>query len=168
MIAYSPTSVARFTQPETAVESATLARLRALLMATLVLGMLGTVAELLLLDHTDGWQQLVPLALLGAGLAACLAHTVRPAAGTIRLLQAVMLLFMASGAAGVFLHYGGNVEFELEMYPEMSGLELFRNTMTGATPVLAPGTMFVFGLIGLAYAYRHPRIVRRAALPGEE
>lgn len=137
-------------------------------MATLVLGMLGTGAELLLLGHTEGWQQLVPVALLAAGLAACLVHSVRPTAATVRLLQGLMLVFIVSGAAGVFLHYRGNVEFELEMYPGMSGMELISNTMTGATPVLAPGTMLMFGLVGLAYAYRHPRIASRAASPVED
>ena len=50
-----------------------------------------------------------------------------------------MALFVLSGGIGVALHYRGNVEFELEMYPSLSGLELVRKTLTGATPVLAPG-----------------------------
>jgi hypothetical protein len=45
------------------------------------------------------------------------------------------------------------VEFELEMYPGLSGLELFREAMKGATPALAPGTMTILGLLGLAYTY---------------
>lgn len=32
----------------------------------------------------------------------------------------------------------------------MSGLELVRETLTGATPVLAPGSMILLGLVGLA------------------
>ena len=147
--------------PGPEADTRTLARLRAILLATLVLGMLGTGTELLLLGHTEGWQQLVPLVLLGAGIVVCLAHAVRPSIGSVRLLQALMLLFTISGGVGVFLHYRGNVEFELEMYPQMAGKELFSNTMTGATPVLAPGTMFVFGLIGLGYTYRHPRVTAR-------
>ena len=34
---------------------------------------------------------------------------------------------------------------------------------TGATPVLAPGTMLLLGLVGLAHAYRHPRATPGAA-----
>jgi hypothetical protein len=137
-------------------------------MATLVAGMIGTGAELLLLDHTEGWQQWLPVALLGAGLIACAAHGIARSAGTVRLLQAFMLLFVASGGLGILLHYQGNVEFELEMYPEMSGMELFNSTMTGATPVLAPGTMSLLGLIGLAFAYRHPRLAARGVVSQEE
>lgn len=150
------------------IESRTLARVRAILMATLVVGMLGTGAELLLLDHTEGWQQWLPVALLGAGLLACIAHRIGRSARTVRLLQLFMLLFIASGGLGILLHYQGNVEFELEMYPEMSGMELFNSTMTGATPVLAPRTMILLGLIGLAFAYRHPRLAVRGVVSREE
>jgi hypothetical protein len=57
-------------------------------------------------------------------------------------------------------HYQGNMEFELETYPSISGLALFKEAMMGATPALAPGTMIELGLIGLAYTYRHPLLVR--------
>jgi hypothetical protein len=147
----------------TELEGRTLARLRGVLLATLVLGMIGTGAELLLLGHTEGWQQLLPLVLLGLGLLVCVWHAIRPTAASVRLLQGLMLLFIVSGGLGVLLHYQGNMAFELEMYPAMSGMELFTSTMTGATPVLAPGTMLMFGLVGLAYTYRHPRITPRVA-----
>jgi hypothetical protein len=40
----------------------------------------------------------------------------------------------------------------------MMGFELVRNTLTGATPVLAPGSMSLLGLVGLAQVYRHPSL----------
>ena len=43
----------------------------------------------------------------------------------IRLLQGTMILFVLSGLVGLFLHYQGNAEFELEMYPSLKGLELY-------------------------------------------
>ena len=42
----------------------------------------------------------------------------------------------------------------------MSGAELIRKVSTGATPVLAPGTMSLLGVIGLLHAYRHPALTR--------
>jgi len=33
---------------------------------------------------------------------------------------------------------------------------LLSKTLTGATPVLAPGSMSLLGVIGLASTYRHP------------
>jgi hypothetical protein len=60
------------------------------------------------------------------------------------------------------------VEFELEMYPSMRGFELVAKTMTGATPVLAPGTMALLGLIGLSYTYKHPSLETGALAPSNE
>ena len=65
-----------------------------------------------------------------------------------------------SGVVGLWLHYQGNTEFELEMYPSLEGLALFWEAIRGATPTLAPGTMLELGLLGLAYMYRHPVLTR--------
>lgn len=134
----------------------TLARLRALLLAVLAVGTLGTGVELLLLEHTEDAWQLVPLVLLGAGLVIMGWHTLGPGRTSLRALQGLMLLFVASGVAGILLHYRGNAEFELEMMAGLRGWDLFREAMSGATPALAPGTMIQLGLLGLAYGFRHP------------
>ncbi len=131
-------------------------RLRGFLLATLIVGMSGMLAELLLIGHRETVQQQIPLVLLALGVVAAAWHATAPSAVTVRALQGAMLLFVVSGALGVVLHYRGNAEFELEMYPAMAGLELAQKTLTGATPVLAPGSMAVLGLIGLTHAYRHP------------
>jgi hypothetical protein len=125
--------------------------LRRLLLLTLVTGILGTAAELLLLGHIDGWQQIIPLVLLGGSLVLLLVELVKRTRATEGLLLAMMGLFLISGPVGVAMHFQGNVEFEREMYPEMGGFELVQKTMTGATPVLAPGTMALLGLVGIAY-----------------
>ena len=79
-----------------------------------------------------------------------------PSAAAVRALRLLMLLFVFAGLLGVYHHYGGNVEFELEIYPDMSGFELFLASLQGATPALAPASLSWLGLIGLAYGFRHP------------
>ena len=69
----------------------------------------------------------------------------------------VMAAFVVLGVVGVGLHYNGNVEFERELHPDEHGWEFIRKTVAGATPVLAPGSMVLLGLIGLAHAYHHPQ-----------
>jgi hypothetical protein len=133
-------------------------RFRAFLLATLTVGILGTAAELLLLGHVESAQQLIPLVLLAAAVVVVVWHAAVPQLATIRLLQVTMLMFVLSGLVGISLHFKGNVEFELEMYPSMTGVELVTKTLTGATPVLAPGTMTLLGLIGLTYTYAHPSL----------
>ena len=79
-------------------------------------------------------------------------------ARSLRLFRGTMILFVLSGGVGLWLHYHGNAEFELEMYPSLKGAELFWESVTGATPTLAPGTMLELGLLGLAYTFRHPAL----------
>jgi hypothetical protein len=127
-------------------------RLRALLLFALLSGIVGTDLELLLLDHTEGWQQVIPIVLLAVAVPLVLWHAVAPRGAARPTLLTMMWIFIFSGVLGVGLHYQGNAAFELEMYPEMGGMELFVSTIKGATPVLAPGTMVLLGLVGMAYA----------------
>jgi hypothetical protein len=133
-----------------------LAALRRILAALFVFGSLGTGFELILLEHTEGVWQNVPLALIGLACLALALLATRPASGGLRAFRLMMWLFVASGVAGVVLHYQGNVAFERELNPEMAGWELFWESLKGATPSLAPGTMTLLGALGLVYTYRYP------------
>jgi hypothetical protein len=144
--------------------SATLERVRAFLLWILVVGLIGTGAELILLEHYEDTWQLAPLILIAWGLIVIGWLVARPGRPGFRVFQVTMWLFVASGLVGVLLHYKGNVEFELEMYPSLGGFGLFKEAMMGATPALAPGTMLQFGLLGLAYTFRHP--VLRGSISG--
>ena len=149
-------------EPAPLPESTALRTVRRILLAGLWLGTIGTAVELLLLEHYEEWRQLIPLGLLAAGLLALFWHAVHRSATPLRVLQVLMLMFVIAGATGLVLHYRGNAEFELEMYPSKAGWELFRESMMGATPALAPGTMIQLALIGLTYSYRHPLLRRDA------
>lgn len=147
------------------VSSGTLTVLRGVLLGVLVFALVGTGIELVLLEHTEDAWQLSPLVLIGLCLAVLGWHAVRRGPLSLRVFQLTMLLFLGSGVAGVLLHYRGNVEFEREMTPALTGTELFKRAMMGATPALAPGTMIWLGLLGLAYAFRHPTLTARTKRP---
>jgi hypothetical protein len=132
---------------------AILAIARRVMLVILVLAMGGIFVELLLTEHfADVWQ-LIPLCLIGLGLPVVAWHARAPSVSSARTLRALMTLFVLSGLLGVFLHYRGNVEFELEENPRATRWVLFRNAMMGATPALAPGVMVQIGLLGLLYAF---------------
>ena len=151
--------------PDAVTPQATLSLLRRALLWTYVLGAAGTGVELVLLEHYEDPWQWAPIALLAASLLALAWHAApRARRPGLRAFRAVMLLCLASGAVGALLHYRGNVEFELEREPTLGGLRLFWESMRGATPALAPGTMIQLALVGLAYAFRHPALAPR----GEE
>jgi len=132
--------------------------LRTLLLLTLVVNLVGTLAELLLLEHFEDAWQWAPIALMAAALVTLGWHALERGPTGLNVLRVLMGLCMASGLVGLLLHYRGNVEFELEMYPDLSGWKLFKDAMMGATPALAPGAMLQIGLVGLAWTFRHPAL----------
>jgi hypothetical protein len=139
---------------------ATIGAIRGILLAIFLLGALGTGAELYLIEHTEDRWQWIPLLLLALSLVALLAHAAFRRAATVRIFQLTMLLFVISGFVGFWLHYQAKMEFKLETNPDLAGLELFWGAIKGAAvpPVLAPGMMIQMGLLGLAWAYRHPAL----------
>lgn len=138
------------------MESGLVVTIRRILLGTLLLSLTGTVSELLLLEHFEDAWQWTPIVLIGSTLLSLGWFSLAKGAGSLNVFRSIMVLCLVSGIVGVALHYKGNVEFELEMYPDMSGWKLFKETMMGATPALAPGAMAQIGLIGLAWAFRHP------------
>ena len=147
------------TTPHVASESATLVRLRRFVLALFTIGIVGTSADLLLTGHFEDAWQIAPLAVLTLSALTLLVHLARPGRSILRFHQGVMGLFIVSGLVGTFLHYKANIEFELEMYPGLAGLELWWKAVQGASPPsLAPGAMIALGLLGLIYAYRHPAL----------
>ncbi len=139
---------------------ATIGAIRGILLAIFLLGALGTGAELYLIEHTEDRWQWIPLLLLALSLVAILVHAAFRRAATVRVFQLTMILFVISGFVGFWLHYQAKMEFKLETNPDLAGLELFWEAVKGAAvpPVLAPGMMIQMGLLGLAWAYRHPAL----------
>lgn len=140
--------------------------LRRLLVAVVLIGILGLLGELALLEHFETVWQWIPLVSLALGLAAGVALLMRPSSATVRTFRVMMMLFVAAGALGVWLHVRGNVEFEREMDAGLRGFALLWEALRGATPALAPGSLAHMGLIGLASTYRHPALRRGPASGG--
>ena len=139
-------------------ESETLASIRTLLLGAVALGVIGTIGELILLRHIDEPTQWIPVVALVLAIPVLIWQALSPSAASVRTLQVLMLAFIVAGVVGVGLHYDGNVDFERELHPTERGWEFLRKTVAGATPVLAPGSMVLLGLVGLAHAYRHPSL----------
>lgn len=139
-------------------EGATATALRRLILALIFLSAGAMLVDLLLLEHFETAWQWAPLALLVPVLAIVAVVAFRPSRASVRLLQGAMLACIAAGLLGMFLHYRGNLEFELERDASLRGIALFWETIRGATPALAPGAMVQLGLLGLAFAFRHPAL----------
>ena len=130
-------------------------RMRMLLFGVLIMGIGGTLAELLLTSHTEDFWQKVPVALMAAAIPVILLTAFKPARAAVVVMRLAMVLFILAGALGTFFHYESNAEFAAELTPGLSGFALLSEAMTSsAPPPLAPGTMIMLGLIGLVCCYR--------------
>jgi len=131
--------------------------LRRSVLALLVVGLVGVTAELALLDHYESATQIVPFGSILLAFVAIGWHMLAGSAASIRGIQISMLVLVVVGLVGVVLHYQGNMEFQLDIDPALSSWSLFTRVMHAkAPPALAPAAMAQLGLLGLAYAWRHP------------
>lgn len=134
----------------------------------LFVGAVGTLIELLLLGHVEGWQQLVPVVLLGLGGLVAGWHLWNGGSVSLRTVRWLGVAYVVSGLLGLWFHYVGNVEFERELSPDAAGWPLLKAALTGATPALAPGTMVWFGVLALVLAWSSGRRLANGAGSPEE
>jgi len=135
--------------------------LRRWILAILMLGLAGTVTELLLLEHYEQPMQFVPLILIVAAVAVLAWEFRRHDTASRRAVQIVMALFVLAGFVGFVAHFHGSAEYQLELNPEMSNWELLEKVLRAkAPPLLAPGMMLQLGLLGLAYVFSDSRYRR--------
>ena len=128
--------------------------IRSLLLGVLFVGLVGTGAELLLLQHTETLWELIPLVLIGLALIILTWHAILRHPTSVVFIRGVMGLFLLAGVAGIALHYQSSMEFRLETNPSLNGWALFWAPIFAKTPpALAPGAMVQLGLLGLVYTY---------------
>ena len=135
-----------------------LARLRRFLLATAALLLVGTVAELLLVGHTEDRTQLIPFALCAAGLAAAAVAFFRPRRGALLGLRAWAALTALGSLYGVYEHVAGNLALQREVNPTATGGEVLMAALDGGNPLLAPGVLTLAAALALAATYRHPSL----------
>ena len=124
------------------------------ILGVLLFGMAGLLTELALIAHYEDAAQWIPLALLAAGLIALVVDFALARGWTQLVVQLTMVLFVAAGALGIYFHFHGSKEFQLEMDPQMRGTTLVWHVLRSKSPpTLAPGSMVQLGILGLGYAF---------------
>ncbi len=87
------------------------------ILAVLTFGMAGLLAELALIAHYEDATQWIPLALLAVGLVVVAADVAFSSRWTQLVIQMTMVLMIAAGVLGVYFHFNGSREFQVEMDP---------------------------------------------------
>jgi hypothetical protein len=132
--------------------------LRGWILAVMVLGLAGTVVELVLLSHYEQPVQMIPVALIALSIVTLAWHLLSHNALSLKALMLIMALFLVAGLGGFVAHFHGSAEFALELDPDIGGWDLFLKVIHAkAPPLLAPGMMLQLGLLGFAYALTDQR-----------
>jgi hypothetical protein len=126
-------------------------RAKKIITAALLFMLLGTAAELYLLEHFEDTLQLIPLIGIGGALLVLFGLLYQRTPVLVTVFKILLALTGLSGFYGTFLHLRANYEFELEMRPTAAGWDLLRESLSGALPALAPLSMVVLALIGYSY-----------------
>ena len=128
--------------------------IRRVILGVLLLGTGGLLAELALIAHYEDVTQWIPLVLLAVGLVVVLLDLALARSWTQLLIQLTMVLIVAAGVLGVYFHFNGSREFQLEMNPQMRGTaRVWHVLQAKSPPPRAPGSMIQLGILGLGYAY---------------
>lgn len=132
-----------------------LRRLRVFLLALSSLLFAGTLLELSLVNHTEDAIQWSAFVLAGIGLLVTLSVLARRRPVTVSLLRWCMFLVLAGSLFGIYQHVSNNIAFEREIQPNSTWSQLMWKGLSGANPLLAPGTLAVGGLLSLAGTYKY-------------
>ena len=131
-------------------------RLRRFLLGVVAAILVVTPLELILLEHTEEMLQWIPFVVSGLGLLAVGGVWFVPETTSLKVFRWVMVIVALSSFAGVYLHFSSNLSFTREINPSFTLMESLWPAFKGSNPLLAPGIMFLAGVLGLGAIYRHP------------
>ena len=126
-------------------------RITRLILIAIAFMSVGLSIELYLLDHYEGILQLIPIICVNTSMMLALALFKLRKQSILTLFNISLILTTISGITGIFLHLKANFEFEKEIKPSLAGMDLFVESLSGALPSLAPGSLFLLALIGYSY-----------------
>lgn len=132
--------------------------LRRFLLASAVATYLAAAVELILVDHYEEWQQVLPFVMIAVGLAAAGWAWASPAGLSLRSARWAGVFATITALAGVYFHVEGNLGFAREVRPDEGGLALAWDALSGGNPLLAPGMIALAGVLAAAATYRHPAL----------
>jgi len=135
-------------------------QLRRFLLGVVAVTLVVTPFELILLEHTEELLQWIPFVVSGIGLLAVAGAWFSPGITSLKILRWVMVLLALTSFVGVYFHFSSNLSFVREINPSYGLMESIWPAMKGSHPLLAPGILFLAGILGLAATYRHPLLAR--------
>ena len=125
--------------------------LKYVILYTLIFFLFGSLIELYLIKHYEDIIQIIPIFCLGVSLGSLLILYFRVSKLTINLFKGSLSVISFVGLLGVILHLNSNFQFEKEMRPSSSTMDLFIESLSGALPALAPLNLVLLAMVGYSY-----------------
>jgi len=125
--------------------------LKYVILYTLIFFLFGSIIELYLIKHYEDVIQIIPIFCLGVSLGSLIILYFRVSKLTINLFKASLSVISFVGLLGVILHLNSNFQFEKEMRPSSSTMDLFIESLSGALPALAPLNLVLLAMVGYSY-----------------
>lgn len=125
--------------------------LKYVILYTLIFFLFGSLIELYLINHYEDTFQIIPIFCLGVSLGSLIILYFRVSKLTINLFKASLLVISFVGLLGVILHLNSNFQFEKEIKPSSSTMDLFIESLSGALPALAPLNLVLLAMVGYSY-----------------
>jgi hypothetical protein len=132
-------------------------------------GVAGTAIELASLRHWKSFDQLIPWLVLGAAAVGIGALWVKPSRLLVRAAHRTSLLTVLAAGLGIFEHVKGNYEAGPldrvygERWDAMSSVSRVWHAVDGSvgpSPLLAPGTLALIGMLVYLSTFDHPLLGR--------
>lgn len=130
-------------------------RLRRFLLAVAGAIFIGSVFELILVDHTEETAQWIPFIISLIGVMAIFPAWIGPGPRTLKALRLMMIVTMAGSLLGVWLHFHSNLEFTREINPSFTLAQSIWPALKGSHPLMAPGVYFLAGVLGYGATWKH-------------
>jgi len=125
--------------------------LKYVILYTLIFFLFGSIIELYLIKHYEDVIQIIPIFCLGVSLGSLIILYFRVSKLTINLFKGSLSVISFVGLLGVILHLNSNFQFEKEMRPSSSTMNLFIESLSGALPALAPLNLVLLAMVGYSY-----------------
>lgn len=119
---------------------------------------LGSVIELIFVEHYESTIQLVPFGLSAIGLIIVLIALYEGGRRALQWLRYIMIFIAVGGVFGVYEHLEHNYEFAVEIEPNITAGKAIVEALYGASPLIAPGILCLGALLAYAATWRHPKL----------
>ena len=119
---------------------------------------IGSIVELTLTEHFEGFIQLLPFILSILGLLIVGAVLFQPQRATLITLRVLMVIIFLGSLFGIYEHLEHNIDFALEIQPTATMGDVFFKALGGANPLLAPGILALGAILAIAATYYHPML----------